>query len=62
MHQNHLKVILFLNPLKLDDFMFSTKTLCQIFFQTCLKGFKLKRMVVKPKMTQLIELDEQPVN
>ena len=62
MHQNHLKVILFLNPLKSDNFMFSTKTLCQIFFQTCLKGFKLKRMVVEPKTTQLVEPDEEPID
>ena len=35
-----------LNILKLDDFMFSTKTLCHVF-QTC-KGFKLKKLVVEP--------------
>ena len=28
--------------------MFSTKTLCQMFFQTCLKDFKLKKLVVEP--------------
>ena len=38
-----------LNFLKLDDFMFSTKTLCQLFSKTCLKGFKLKKLGVKPK-------------
>ena len=31
-------------------------------FQTCLKGFKLKRMVVKPKMAQPVELDEEPID
>ena len=42
--------------------MFSTKILCQFFFQTCLKGFKLKKLVVEPKMAQPVELDEKPVN
>ena len=32
-----------LNILKLNDFIFSTKTLCQMFFQTYLKGFKQKK-------------------
>ena len=41
-----------LNILKLDDFMFSTKTLCHVF-QTC-KGFKLKKLVVEP--------NEEPVD
>ena len=31
-------------------------------FQTCLKGFKLKKLVVEPKMTQPIESDEEPVD
>ena len=31
-------------------------------FQTYLKGFMLKNMVVEPKMTQSIESDEEPVN
>ena len=31
-------------------------------FQTCLKGFKLKKFVVVPKMAQLIELDEESVD
>ena len=31
-------------------------------FQTCLKGFKLKMMVVKPKTAQLVEPDEKPIN
>ena len=31
-------------------------------FQTCLKGFRLKMMVVEPKMTQLVEPDEEPVD
>ena len=31
-------------------------------FQTCLKGFKLKIMVVKPKTTQLVEPDEELVS
>ena len=38
-----------LNFLKLDDFLFSTKTLCQMFSKTCLKGFKLKKLGVEPK-------------
>ena len=42
--------------------MFLTKTLCRMFFQTCLKGFKLKKLVVEPKTTQPVELDEEPVN
>ena len=62
MHQNHPRVFFILNLLKLSDFMFSTKILCQFFFQTCLKGFKLKRLVVEPKMAQPVELDEKPVN
>ena len=28
----------------------------------CLNGFKLKMMVVKPKMTQPVEPDEEPVD
>ena len=42
--------------------MFSTKTLCQMLFQTCLKGFKLKKLVFKPKTAQSVksgEPDEQ---
>ena len=31
-------------------------------FQTCLKGFKLKRMVVELKTAQWVELDEEPVD
>ena len=31
-------------------------------FQTNLKGFKLKKMVVKPKTTQSIEPNEEPVD
>ena len=31
-------------------------------FQTCLKGFKLKKLVVEPKMTQSVEPDEEPVD
>ena len=31
-------------------------------FQSCLKGFKLKIMVVEPKTTQLVESDKEPVN
>ena len=27
-------------------------------FQTCLKGFKLKKLIVKPKTAQLVESDE----
>ena len=42
--------------------MFSTKTLCQMFFKLVLKGFKLKKLVVEPKTTQLVELDEKPIN
>ena len=56
-HINVLKIFL-----KLDDFIFSTKTLCQMLFQTCLKGFKLKKLVFKPKTAQSVksgEPDEQ---
>ena len=42
--------------------MFSTKTLCRMFFQTCLKGFKLKKLVVEPKKAQLVEPDKEPVD
>ena len=42
--------------------MFSTKTLCQMLFQTCLKGFKLKKLVVEPKTIQLVEPDEESVD
>ena len=28
-------------------------------FQTCLKGFKLKKLVVEPKMTQPVESDKE---
>ena len=42
--------------------MFSTKTLCQMFFKLVLKGFKLKKLVVEPKTAQSIELDEEPVD
>ena len=42
--------------------MFSTKILCQFFFQTCLKGFKLKKLVVEPKIAQPVESDEEPVD
>ena len=31
-------------------------------FQTCLKGFKLKKLVVEQKMAQPVEPDEEPVN
>ena len=31
-------------------------------FQTCLKGFKLKKLVVESKMTQLVELDKEPID
>ena len=31
-------------------------------FQTCLKGFKLKMMVVELKTAQWVELDEEPVD
>ena len=31
-------------------------------FQTCLKGFKLKKMVIEAKTAQLVELDEEPIN
>ena len=30
--------------------------------QTCLKDFRLKRMVVEPKMGQPVELAEEPVD
>ena len=42
--------------------MFSTKTLCQMLIQTCLKGFKLKRLVFEPKTAKSAksgEPDEQ---
>ena len=42
--------------------MFSTKTLCQMFFKFVLKGFKLKKLVVEPKTTQPVEPDEEPVD
>ena len=38
--------------------MFSTKTLCQMLFQTCLKGYKLKKLVVEPKTAQSAKLGE----
>ena len=41
--------------------MFSTKTLCQMFFKFVLKGFKLKKLVVEPKTTQPVEPDEEPI-
>ena len=31
-------------------------------FQTCLKGFKLKKLVVEPKTAQPVEPDEEPVD
>ena len=31
-------------------------------FQTCLKGFKLKNLVVEPKTVQPVEPDEEPVD
>ena len=31
-------------------------------FQTCLKGFKLKKLVVEPKTAQSIEPDEEPID
>ena len=31
-------------------------------FQTCLKGFKLKMIVVKSKTAQPVESDEEPVD
>ena len=31
-------------------------------FQTCLKGFKLKKLVVEPKTAQLVEPNEEPIN
>ena len=31
-------------------------------FQTYLKGFKLKKLVVEPKTTQPVEPDEEPVD
>ena len=42
--------------------MFSTKTLCQMFFKLVLKNFKLKKLVVKPKTAQLVEPDEELVD
>ena len=31
-------------------------------FQTCFKGFKLKKLVVEPKMAQSVESDEESVD
>ena len=31
-------------------------------FKLVLKDFKLKKLVVEPKMAQLVELDEEPVD
>ena len=42
--------------------MFSTKTLCQMFFQTCLKGYKLKKLVVEPKKPQPVEPVDRQLN
>ena len=50
-----------LNILKLDDFMFPTKILCQMFFKL-VKGFKLKKLVVEPKMVQSVESDKEPID
>ena len=33
-----------------------------MFFKLVLKDFKLKKLVVKPKMAQPVELDEEPVD
>ena len=41
---------------------FQLKPYVKCFFQTCLKGFKLKTLVVEPKTTQPVELDEEPVD
>ena len=42
--------------------MFSTKTLCQMFFKLILRGFKLKMLVIELKMTQPVKLDEESVD
>ena len=31
-------------------------------FQTCLKGFKLKKLVIEPKTAQPVESDEEPID
>ena len=31
------------------------------YFSTYLKGFKLKKLVVEPKMTQSVEPNEEPI-
>ena len=31
-------------------------------FQICLKGFKLKKLVVEPKTTQPVELNVEPID
>ena len=31
-------------------------------FQSCLKDFKLKKMVVEPKATQMVELNKEPID
>ena len=41
--------------------MFSTKTVSNVF-QTCLKCFKLKKLVVEQKMAQPVEPDEEPID
>ena len=41
--------------------MLSIKTLSNVF-QTCLKCFKLKKLVVEQKMAQPVEPDEEPVD
>ena len=33
-----------------------------MFFKLVLKGFKLKKLVVEPKTTQLVELDKEPID
>ena len=33
-----------------------------MFFKLVLRGFKLKKLVVKPKAAQPVELDEEPID
>ena len=41
---------------------FQLKPYVKCFFQTCLKGFKLKTLVVEPKTTQPVEPDKESVD
>ena len=49
------KSFFILNPLKLDDFMLSTKILCQMFSKLVQKVLSWKKLVVEIKITQPID-------